>query len=110
MGPAKNTITQTTTANRLKQIDKAIAHYKTQKLLLKAKQAQQTNEGIIYEELKRRMERAHQRSLRRKKISKLQKISTHWKGLENYEYHTSKTISRENSGLSYNQKNEIQKY
>jgi hypothetical protein len=56
------------------------------------------------------MEKAYQRNKRKKKISKLQKISTHWKGLENYEYHTSKTTSRENSGLSYNQKNEIQKY
>ena len=110
MEPVKNTITQTTTASRLKQIDKAIAHYKAQKLILKAKQAQQTNEGIIYEELKQRMERAYQRNKRQKKISKLQKISKHWKGLENYEYHTSKTTSRENSCLSYNQKNEIQKY
>ena len=109
MEPVKNTITQTT-ASRLKQINRAIAHYKAQKLLLKAKQEQQTNEGIIYEELKKRMERAYQKNKRQKKISKPQKISTHWKGLENYEYHTSKTTSRENSGLSYNQKNEIQKY
>jgi len=110
MGPVKNQISKTTTDNRIKQIDRAIAYYKAQKLLLKARQAQQTNEGIIYEELKKRMERAYQRNKRSKKISKLQKISTHWKGLENYEYHTSKTIVGKNSGLSHNQKNEIQEY
>jgi hypothetical protein len=70
MGPVKNTITQTTTNSRLKQIDKAIAHYKAQKLLLKAKQAQQTNEGIIYEELKKRMEKAEIREKRKSLNSK----------------------------------------
>ena len=110
MEPVKNQITKTTTDNRIKQIDKALAYYKAQKLLLKARQAQQTNECIVYEELKKRMEKAYQKNKRNKKISKLQKISTHWKGLENYEYHTSKTIIGENSGLSHNQKNEIQEY
>ena len=57
MEPVKNQITKTTTDNRIKQIDRAITYYKAQKLSLKARQAQQTKECIVYEELKKRMEK-----------------------------------------------------
>ena len=69
---------------RIKTIDRIISAYRAKKLELLAQQERNSNsknEQIYYEDLKDRMNKAYQRRKRQKKIDKLQKISSHWKGL-----------------------------
>jgi hypothetical protein len=69
---------------RMKTIDRIISAYRAKKLELLAQQERNSNpknEQIYYEDLKDRMSKAYQRRKREKKINKLQKISSHWKGL-----------------------------
>jgi hypothetical protein len=68
----------------MKTIDRIISAYRAKKLELLAQQERNSNpknEQIYYEDLKDRMSKAYQRRKREKKINKLQKISSHWKGL-----------------------------
>ena len=79
MEPNNNSFKQ-----RIKTIDRIISAYKAKKLELLAQQernASDKNEQICYEDLKDRMSKAYQKRKRQKKIDKLQKISSHWKGL-----------------------------
>jgi len=69
---------------RMKTIDRIISAYRAKKLELLAQQERNSNpknEQIYYEDLKDRMSKAYQRRKREKKINKLQKISSQWKGL-----------------------------
>ena len=79
MGPNNNSFKE-----RIKTIDRIISAYRAKKLELLAQQERNSNaknEQIYYEELKDRMNKAYQKRKRQKKIDKLQKISSHWKGL-----------------------------
>ena len=79
MEPNKNTI-----ANRMKMIDRIITAYKAKKLMLQAQQMQQN--GIkeeserTYKSISKRMENAHKKNARQKKIDKLNS-TTEWGGL-----------------------------
>jgi len=84
MEPIKNTKSKEITANRLKAIDRILNAYKAKKLAIQAQQAQldaNTTEGLCYEGVKERMNKAYQKNKRQKKIDKLQQIKSHWAGL-----------------------------